>query len=44
VFVDYLQHVYNGKPTELPLTDIWRANEITIAAQEAADHPNLRPA
>lgn len=36
VFIDFLEHVYNGKPTELPFHDIYRANLITIAAQEAA--------
>jgi predicted dehydrogenase len=37
VFIDYLQATYNGKPTMLPLRDIWRVNEITIAAHEAAE-------
>lgn len=36
VFIDFVEHVYNGKPTELPFDDIYRANLITIAAQEAA--------
>jgi hypothetical protein len=36
VFVDYLERVYNGKPALLPVRDIWRANEVTIAAHEAA--------
>lgn len=36
VFLDFLDHVYNGKPTALPFEDIYRANLITIAAQEAA--------
>lgn len=36
VFIDFLEHVYNGKPTALPFDDIYRANLVTIAAQEAA--------
>ncbi|MBI3281083.1 MAG: Gfo/Idh/MocA family oxidoreductase [Acidobacteria bacterium] len=36
VFIDFLEHVYASKPTQLPLDDIWRANEATIAAHEAA--------
>lgn len=37
VFVDYLEATYNGKAPGLPVADIWRVNEITLAAQEAAD-------
>lgn len=37
VFVDYLDHAYNGAPAMLPLDDIYRVTEITIGAQEAAD-------
>jgi predicted dehydrogenase len=37
VFVDYLDRVYNGKAAMLPLADIWRANEVTLAAHEAAE-------
>lgn len=36
VFLDYLDHVYNGKPASLPFTDIYRGHLATIAAQEAA--------
>ncbi|MCS7024568.1 MAG: Gfo/Idh/MocA family oxidoreductase [Bryobacteraceae bacterium] len=36
VFIDFLEHVYNHKPTLLPFEEIYRANLITIAAQEAA--------
>lgn len=36
VFIDYLEHVYNNKPTDLPFPDVYRANLVTIAAQEAA--------
>jgi predicted dehydrogenase len=37
LFSDYLDHVYNGAPTMLPLDDIYRVTEITIGAQQAAD-------
>jgi predicted dehydrogenase len=37
VFVDFLEHVYNGKPSLLPEKDIWRSNEVTMAAHEAAE-------
>ncbi len=36
VFLDYLDHVYNGKPTALPFSDIYRGHLATLAAQEAA--------
>ncbi|MEO7142371.1 MAG: Gfo/Idh/MocA family oxidoreductase [Bryobacteraceae bacterium] len=36
VFADFLEHVYNGKPTALPLADIYRDCEITLAANDAA--------
>ncbi len=36
VFLDFLDHVYNGKPTALPFDDIYKANLVTIAAQESA--------
>ncbi|MCZ2150974.1 MAG: Gfo/Idh/MocA family oxidoreductase [Bryobacterales bacterium] len=36
VFLDFLEYAYNGKPTALPFEDIYRANLITIAAEEAA--------
>ena len=36
VFLDFLDHIYNNKPTALPFEDTYRANLITIAAQEAA--------
>ncbi|MBI4910592.1 MAG: Gfo/Idh/MocA family oxidoreductase [Acidobacteria bacterium] len=35
LFLDFLDHVYNGKPTALPFDDIYMANLVTIAAQEA---------
>jgi hypothetical protein len=37
VFVDYLQATYNGKAPTLTLQEIWRVNEITLAAHEAAE-------
>ena len=37
VFLDYLNEVYNGKPSGLTLNDIYRVTELTIGAQEAAD-------
>ncbi|MGH9629441.1 MAG: Gfo/Idh/MocA family protein [Bryobacteraceae bacterium] len=36
VFVDFLESVYNGKTASLPVSDIYRVNEIVIAADEAA--------
>ena len=44
VFVDFLEHVYAGKPTLLPMDDIWRANEVTLAAHEAAVQKRILPA
>jgi predicted dehydrogenase len=32
-FTDYLESVYNGKPSGLPLADIYRANEIVLEAR-----------
>jgi predicted dehydrogenase len=37
VFIDFLESVYNGKPSMLPPADIWRSNEVTMAAHEAAE-------
>jgi len=36
VFLDFLEHIYNNKPTALPFEDTYKANLVTIAAQEAA--------
>lgn len=36
VFLDFLDHTFNGKPTALPFDDIYKASLVTIAAQEAA--------
>jgi predicted dehydrogenase len=37
LFIDYLQATYNGKAPTISLPDIWRVNEITIAAHESAE-------
>lgn len=37
LFVEFLQSVYDGKPESLTLTDIYRVNEIVLAAREAAE-------
>jgi len=37
VFVDFLEKVYLGKPSTLSDAEIFRVNEITLGAQEAAD-------
>ncbi len=37
LFIEFLESVYLGKPPSLTLADIYRVNEITIAAQEAAE-------
>ncbi len=37
LFTDWLNEVYNGKPSMIPEADIYRVTEITIGAQEAAD-------
>jgi len=37
VFLDFLNAAYNGANPALPLADIFRVNEITLAAHEAAE-------
>ncbi|MCL5742579.1 MAG: Gfo/Idh/MocA family oxidoreductase [Acidobacteria bacterium] len=37
LFVDFLESVYQGKSHALPLADIYRVNEIVLAAREAAE-------
>ncbi len=37
LFADFLDSVYNGKPAGLSLDDIYRANEIVLAARESAE-------
>jgi predicted dehydrogenase len=41
VFVDYLQATYADKAPTLTLEEIWRVNEITLAAHEAAETGKL---
>jgi hypothetical protein len=41
LFPEFLDHVYNGKPTSMPDQDIWRVNEVTLAAQESAETGKL---
>jgi predicted dehydrogenase len=36
VFVDFLESVYAGKPSELPLAEILRISEIVIGAEQSA--------
>ena len=36
IFVDFLESIYAGKPSELPLTEILRISKIVIGMQEAA--------
>jgi predicted dehydrogenase len=35
LFVDFLEATYNGKPSGLPLADVYRASEIALAAERA---------
>jgi predicted dehydrogenase len=37
IFVEFLQTVFNGQADDMPARDVWRVNEITIAAHEAAE-------
>lgn len=37
LFLDFLDSVYNQKPAGLPLNDIYRVNEIVLAARESAE-------
>ncbi len=41
VFVDFVNHVYNGTPATLTLTDIYRNCEVTLGAQEAAERGTI---
>ena len=41
LFVDFLESVYMGKTHSLPLEDIYRVNEATLAAQEAAEQHRI---
>jgi len=37
LFLDFLDSVYNGKAVGLSMPDIWRVNEIVLAARESAE-------
>ncbi|HEU0120305.1 MAG TPA: Gfo/Idh/MocA family oxidoreductase [Bryobacteraceae bacterium] len=37
IFVEFLEAAFNGKPNDMPLDDVWKVNEITLAAHEAAE-------
>ncbi len=41
VFIDFLEAVYKGKSPDLTLSDIYRSNEIVLAAREAAETSRL---
>ena len=43
LFPDFLNSVYNGTPSGLDLPDIYRANEIVLAAREAAERHVILP-
>jgi predicted dehydrogenase len=36
IFVEFLEAAFNGKKNDMPLEDVWKVNEITIASHEAA--------
>ena len=36
IFVEFLEAAFNGKANDMPLADVWKVNEVTIAAHEAA--------
>ena len=42
LFMDFLDSVYNGKPAGLTLADIYRTNEIVLAARESADRTGAK--
>ncbi len=41
LFVDFLQSVYHGAPSGLSLADIYRANEVVLAARESAERHQI---
>ena len=41
LFLDFLQSVYHGAPSGLSLVDIYRTNEIVLAARESADRHQI---
>ncbi|MBX5495107.1 MAG: Gfo/Idh/MocA family oxidoreductase [Bryobacteraceae bacterium] len=44
LFVDFLDHLYNGRPEGVSRKDIYRINEIVLAADESARNGKLVPA
>jgi len=44
LFVEFLDSIYHGKPEPIAMKEILRANEITLAAQEAAVERRVVPA
>ena len=42
LFIDFLDSTYNGKPSGLSLQDIYRVNEIVLAARDSADHKRIQ--
>lgn len=43
VFLDFLNSVYNGAEQTLSVEDVYRTNEIVVAAQEAAEERRIVP-
>lgn len=41
LFAEFLQSVYNGTPETLTLADIYRVNDIVLAARDAADRRQI---
>jgi predicted dehydrogenase len=41
LFLDFLNSVYNGRPAVLELRDIYRVNEIVLAARDAGDRREM---
>jgi hypothetical protein len=41
LFLDFLESVYHGVPASLSLADIYRVNEIVLAARESADRHQI---
>jgi predicted dehydrogenase len=36
IFAEFLEAAFNGKANDMPFSDVWKVNEVTIAAHEAA--------
>lgn len=37
ILVEFLEAAFNGKANDIPLSDVWKVNEITIGSHEAAE-------